>query len=178
MTANTRRVVLAVHIVSAGSWIGIDVVLAVFVFTAILASAPSTKALAFQGLQLFAIWPVLAAGVLSLLSGVLLGIGSKYGLVKYWWVAVKLVLNLLLSGLVLVALRPVVDGAAKYGARLADGAAVGGAPSDLLYPSIVSPAALLFAVYLSYFKPWGRTRKRPSAPKRRQDKEMTPSMPR
>jgi hypothetical protein len=29
--------------------------------------------------------------VVALASGVLLGLGSKYGLVRYWWVTVKLI---------------------------------------------------------------------------------------
>jgi uncharacterized membrane protein len=159
LSANTRKVVLAVHIVAAGSWIGIDVVLAVFVFTAILTDDPSTAALAYRGLGLFAIWPLLGAGVLSLLTGLALGLGSKYGLVKYWWVAIKLVLNLLLSGLVLIALVPVVDAATAYGDQLVNGTPSGPPPAVLLYPPIVSPIALLFAVYLAVFKPWGRFRK-------------------
>src|SRR5215210_2967423 len=94
--ARTRKGVLAVHIVSAGVWIGIDVVMAVLIFTALLAD-DDTKALCFRALELFAVWSLLTAGLVCLVSGVVLGLGTKYGLVRYWWVVIKLVLNILLT---------------------------------------------------------------------------------
>jgi hypothetical protein len=36
----------------------------------------------------------------SLASGVVLGLGTKWGLIRYWWVAAKLVLNVVLVALV------------------------------------------------------------------------------
>ena len=79
----TRKGVLVVHIVSAGIWIGIDVVMAVFIFTALLASDDNIKALCYQALELFAVWPLLTTGLVCLASGVVLGLGTKYGLVRY-----------------------------------------------------------------------------------------------
>jgi len=157
----TRKAVLIVHIVAAGAWIGIDVVVAVLVGTAFVTDDPQTAALSYQALELFALWPMLSAGVLCLVSGVVLGLGSKYGLVRYWWVAVKLVLNVVLSTLVLVALRPGLYEAADYGRRLAEGLAVDpAAVQQLVYPPTVSLTALAFAVILSVAKPWGLVRKR------------------
>ena|SRR5215218_5305288 len=104
--ARTRKGVLVVHIASAGAWIGIDVAMAVLVFTALLAKNDTTRALCFRALELFAVWPLLTTGLICLASGVVLGLGTKWGLVRYWWVAIKLALNMLLTTLVLVALRP------------------------------------------------------------------------
>ena len=160
--ARTRKSVLVVHIVSAGAWIGIDVVMAVVVFTGLLSDDDDTKALSFRALELFAVWPLLAAGLVCLLSGLVLGLGSKYGLVRYWWVAGKLALNLLLTGLVLVGLQPAVADAAGRARQFSAGEAVSLAVKDLIYPPIVSPAALLIAVLLAVFKPWGRIRRRPA----------------
>lgn len=156
LKGRTRKTVLAVHIGSAGSWIGIDVVMAVLIFTAVLTDNLGRRALALQALELFAIWPLFVAGVVCLLSGIVLGLGSKYGLLRFWWVAVKLALNLVLSALVLVALRPearsVAEQARLFVADLAPIPQVG----DLIYPPIVSSALLITALVLSIFKPWGR----------------------
>lgn len=158
--ARTRKVVLLTHIVAAGTWIGIDVAMAVAVFTAIFTSDPQLQALCYQALDVFVVVPLIVAGLLSLVSGVLLGLGTKYGLVKYWWIAVKLVLNVLLTTLALISLRPGIDAVAEQGRALAAGQDVTIVAADLVYPPIVSPALLLFAMVLSVFKPWGRTRKR------------------
>jgi uncharacterized membrane protein len=144
----TRKTILLVHILAAGVWIGVDVVMAVFVGVALSADDAETKAFCFRALDTFAVWSLLSAGTVSLLSGILLGLGSKYGLVKYWWVAVKLTLNLILTALVLVGLAPAIQ-------RSIEQVAVG----DLLYPPIVSPVCLLIAYTLAIFKPWGRIRR-------------------
>jgi hypothetical protein len=162
--AGTRRVVLIVHIVSAGSWFGIDVAMAVVIGTVLVTDDPLTAAACLRTLELITVWPLLSAGVVCLLSGIVLGLGSKWGLVRYWWVAGKLGLNLVLTALVPIALLPEVT-------RLGDQArqALGGVPvaydlSNLIYPPTVSPTLLLVAFTLSVVKPWGRIRRRRPGP--------------
>jgi hypothetical protein len=158
--ARTRKGILVVHTVSAGVWIGIDVVMGVVIFTALLADDGNTKALCYRALELFAVWPLLTTGLVCLASGIVLGLGTKYGLVRYWWVAIKLALNIVLTTLVLVALRPGVIEAAEQGRRFAAGEPASLAVGDLIFPPIVSPTFLLIAFVLAVFKPWGRIRKR------------------
>lgn len=159
LRGGARKAWLVTHIVSSAAWIGIDVVLAVLVFTAMLTDDTTVAATCYQALRLFAVWPLLVTGLVCLVSGVVLGVGSKYGLVRYWWVAVKLVLNILLTALGVIALRPTVDDAVDYGRSLLTGVPLPPAPTDLIFPPIVSPICLLIAVVLSVYKPWGRVRK-------------------
>ncbi|HWD01314.1 MAG TPA: hypothetical protein VG674_02465 [Amycolatopsis sp.] len=158
LSGPARKAWLVTHIVSVSAWIGIDVVLAVLVFTALATDDRMVAATCYQALQLFAVWPLLAAGLVCLISGVVLGWGSKYGVVRYWWVVVKLGLNLLLTTLGVLALRPAVNEAVDYGRALVSGGPATGVP-DLIFPPIVSPACLLLAVVLSVYKPWGRVKK-------------------
>jgi hypothetical protein len=142
-----RKGLLAAHIVTSGAWIGMETVMGVLVFTAF--SDPSLAVACYRAVAQFAVWPVLIMGVLCLATGVVLGLGSKYGLVRYWWVAVKLGLNVILCVLVLLALQPGIDAANA-----------GQAADDLVFPPIVSTVSLLFATWLSVFKPWGKVRQR------------------
>jgi uncharacterized membrane protein len=154
----SRKAVLVLHLASVGSWLGIDVVMAVLTFTALSTNDDSTKGLCFRVLELVTIWPMTISGLTCLVTGVLLAYGSKYGLLKYWWVVVKLVINLLLTTLVLIALRPGV-------AELADRGQAGDLDvplGDVIFPPIVSPTLLIVAVVLSVFKPWGLLRRRRS----------------
>ena len=73
--------------------------------------------------------------------------------------AVKLVLNLLLTSLVLVALAPQVAGAAERARQFEAGVPVPLGVGDLIFPPVVSPGALLAAMVLAVFKPWGRIRR-------------------
>lgn len=59
-----------------------------------------------RALAEFAAVPMLVSGLLCLVTGLLLGLGGKWGLVRYWWVAVKLTLNLLLCVLILSCSSP------------------------------------------------------------------------
>jgi hypothetical protein len=156
LSRSARRLVLAVHLWSAGAWIGIDVVLAALVVAGVSSDDVARRAVALQALELFAVWPLAAVGLLCLASGVLLGLGTRYGLLRFWWVAAKLVINLVLSTLVLVLLRPNVHRVAEEGRRLAAGEPVGTDLSSLVMPPTVTMVALTVAVYLSVYKPWGR----------------------
>ena len=155
----TRKGVLVIHIASAGAWLGVDVVMAVLVFRALLTDDGRAKALSFRALELIAVGPLLACGLLCLLSGILLGLSSRYGLVRYWWVAAKLVLNLVLTGLVLVALAPEAAAHAEQARQFDAGVPAPLEVGDLIFPPIVSPTALLVAMVLAVFKPWGRIRR-------------------
>lgn len=131
-----------------------DLVMAVLVFTARGTADPQTAAIAYQALELFAVWPLIITGVVCLASGVVLGLGTKYGLARYWWVFVKLIMNVILVLLVVFSLRAGVQEAAEYGRTMA-----GEVPGDLVFPPIVSTGAVLFATVISVIKPWGRLRK-------------------
>lgn len=155
----TRKTLLVIHIASAGAWIGIDVVMGVMVFTA-LGGDDATRALCYRALELFAGWPLIVTGLICLASGVLLGLGTVYGLLRYWWVVVKLVLNVVLVALVAILLRPGVVELAEQGRRFEAGQAAMLATGQLVFPPIVSTSALIFATTLAVFKPWGLIRKR------------------
>ena len=162
--ARTRKVTLVVHLVSAGAWIGIDVMVAVLVGVGWFADDPARRGAAYEALGWFVVWPMLTAALVSLASGVVLGLGSRWGLVRYWWVLVKLVLNLVLCTLILVALRPGLPQLVEHGRALATGAASDVDVSYLFFPPAVSLTTLTVAVVLAVFKPWGRVRRRHQEP--------------
>lgn len=148
MRPDVRKAVLVLHLLSAGAWIGVDVVLGVLVFTGLGTSDAGLAALCLGALPLL-IWPLLATGTVSLATGVLLGLGTKWGLLRFWWVAVKLALNIVLVVLVGVLLAPAAGSAAAVHAA-------GGDLGSLAFPPIVSGTALVVATVLAVYKPWGR----------------------
>jgi hypothetical protein len=155
-----RRSTLAVHIIAAGAWIGIDVIVAVLVLTGRFSGDLAVRSLAYRALATFVVWPMLAAGLVSLVSGLVLGLGTRWGLLRYWWVAVKLGLNLVLCTLILAVLQPGMDEVSQYGQDLLAGDPEAGRVNTLFFPPAVSLTALTVATGLAVFKPWGRTRAR------------------
>lgn len=155
-----RKTVLLVHIAAAGAWLGIDIVLGVLTVTALTASAAQAAAAAVS-IAAFAVWPLVVVGLVTLVTGILLGIGSKYGLVRYRWVLIKLLLNVVLTALVPVLLVSGVTTLHENGLAALGSGTDPIIPMTALYPPIVSSTALAFAMTLSVFKPWGRVRRTP-----------------
>lgn len=155
-----RKVTLVTHIISAGTWIGIDVVVGVLVLTGWLSADPTIQGVAYVALGTYVVGPMLVSALLSLASGLLLGLGTRYGLVRYWWVAIKLSMNVVLCVLIVFLLRPGMPDIADHGRRLIGGLGSDVDVSSLFFPPAVSLAALGTATVLSVFKPFGRLRRR------------------
>ena len=102
---------------------------------------------------------LLTLGLLTLTTGVVLGLGTRFGLLRYWWVVTKLVITLVLVVLVMVALQPTLADAATQTA-VVDGslpARLNDVRRNMIFPPLVSTSCLLFASWLSVYKPWGVT---------------------
>lgn len=151
-----RKTTLVVHIVSAGAWIGIDVIVAVLVLTGWFSDDVAVRSLAYQALATFVVWPMLISGLVSLATGLVLGLGTKWRILRYWWVAVKLGLNLLLCTLILLVLQPGMGDVHAYGQDLVAGSPDPARVSTLFFPPAVSLTTLALATVLAVFKPWGR----------------------
>ena len=154
-----RRAVLVAHIVSAGAWIGVDVMVAVLVLTGWFAPAVELRSLAYRALAEFILLPMLVSGLLTLITGLALGLGTTWGLLRYWWVAAKLAINLALCTAMVVVLAPGMPAIGEYGRDLLTGATDDLRVVSLFFPPAVSLTALTFAVALAVVKPWGRIRR-------------------
>lgn len=139
-----RRVVLTLHIIAGVGLLGSTAaVLAINV----RAATTADHVLAASSYELLAMFTVLFGIPLSLLAlgtGVLLGLSSVWGVVRYAWVAAKL---LLLIGVILVGalvLGPGTDAMRGGG---------GGAQARLIAGSIYDVVALALSTGLSVFKP-------------------------
>lgn len=151
-----RTVLLVVHIVAIAAWIGLDVALGLLVLVPM--AAPEWTAVCFSVLPLL-FWPLVTAGALSLLSGVALSMVTRWGLVRHWWVAIKLVINVVLIVLVALLLGPGLDAAGEYGRAVAAGEVPTVEVPRLAMPPIVSTTALVLATALSVVKPKARVRR-------------------
>jgi hypothetical protein len=159
LAPRVRKLTLVLHIAASGAWLGFDLVLGVLVVSAIFATDSQTALVSLAVLAAFVPGPLIVVGLLSLATGVLLGLGSKYGLVRYWWVLVKLVLNLVLLTLTVVLLGPEVQELSGAAREALGTEAAAPDVGNLIFPPVVSSTALVLAMVLSVFKPWGRRRR-------------------
>jgi hypothetical protein len=161
MSPALRKSVLVLHIVLSIGWMGVDIALLVLLFTARTTDDVNLVVSAFNAIRMIVpvAVPPLSLGILA--TGLLLGLGTPWGLVRYWWVSVKLLLSLIMTVLVFTSLVPGVSSmailAATTGSADVVRGSLGNAPTQLLFPPIVSFAMLGVATILSVFKPWSRT---------------------
>ena len=152
-----RKLLLTVHVATAVSVLGTDLVLLVLGISSVRGAAPRTI---YPAADLIATWLLAPLAVTALGTGVLLGLLTRWGLFRYWWVTIKLTLTAILTGVILFVLVPRLGAAAD--------AATGPAAQTFTIaerlPLAVAPAAgvmlLILTVILAVYKPGWRLRVR------------------
>ena len=165
MSKNLRRTVLTAHIVASVGLLGDSAgFLAVAVQTA-TTTDPAVEAASRDTLSMFSAVFGIPLSVLTLVTGVALGLGTKWGVLRYPWVTAKLALVVSVMLVGALVLGP------TEGRDDREGLLVAGAAYDVV--------ALTLATGLSVFKPGGRRRRRFSAgtPRPARAGRRTPASP-
>lgn len=151
------RAVRTAHIVVSGGWLGVGLGKLVLEVAALTAgSAQRAAALFAAATEIGCAFPPMILG--TLLTGVTLAVGTRWGLLRYYWVITKLALTLA----VVATAMALVDGWADQALAIhPDGVdpppGFGLGPLELLAVlSGVYMAMLLAATVVSVYKPWGR----------------------
>lgn len=156
-----RKSLLVLHAVTGISWMGVDIALLVLLITARTTNDAALVISAFHAIRMIVpvAVPPLSFGIL--ITGLILGWGTSWGLVRYWWVLVKLLLSLVMTVLVFSSLVPAINSLAIPSTTSLSAEAVrasmGSIPTQLMFPPVVSFLMLGIATVLSIFKPWRRT---------------------
>ena len=148
-----RKLLLTTHIGSSVGLLGIDVGVLLLAVTGARGRSPDAV---YPAAQLIGSLLLVPAALLSLTTGVLLGLLTPWGLFRHWWVTAKLLLTTAGAVLSLVVLTPALTG-------LAD-ASAGPVPLsqrlELVRDSGAASLVLLVTLVLSVYKPFGRIRSR------------------
>lgn len=150
-----RRALLVVHVAASAGWLGLTLGLLALALTAATAESTPMIEAACRSMKVFTDWLVIPMALLTLLSGLVLSLGTKWGLARHRWVYTKFWLTLVTLTASLFALRPGVNDAVETvssGASLAQ-------PLDLVMGPAVSLATYVFMTVISVLKPWGLTRR-------------------
>lgn len=154
-----RKLLLTGHVVTTVSVLGADLVLLMLGIAGLGGAVPQTI---YPAAHLIGARVAAPLAVIALSTGLLLGVLTPWGLLTYWWVAIKLAITTVLTALVLFVLVP------RLG--LTADALSGPAPRLLSsaerLPLVLAPAVastlLVVNVALAIFKPGWRLRSGPS----------------
>ncbi|MFB6933778.1 DUF2269 domain-containing protein [Streptomyces chartreusis] len=150
-----RRAALVVHVVASASWVGLTLGLLALGITAAGTGSAVTVEASVRAMKLFADWLLLPVAFLTLVSGLVLSLGTQWGLARHRWVYVKFWLTLATTVATVLALRPGVNSAV---AAVAAGGPLPDA-GDVMMGPIVSLSAYVFMTVISVLKPWGPTKR-------------------
>ncbi|GLW63341.1 membrane protein [Actinomadura rubrobrunea] len=156
LSPRMRKLTLLIHVIAAVSWLGLDVGLLTLSVTGRISDDPETIRAAYVAMDVFGDVLLIPVALFTLVTGVLLGMGTRWGLLRYHWVLTKLVLTLVAFTATVAALRPGLEQAARDALRTPP--EVGAAASDVLVAPCVALALYTFMTVLSVYKPWGMTR--------------------
>src|ERR671937_2394687 len=134
MTSGLRKFVLAVHLTSSLGWIGAVVAYLALGVSAVTSPDAQTVRAVWIAMELTGWFVIVPLALAALLTGLVISLGTPWGLFRHYWVVFSLVLTLLCT-VVLLAHMPSVTHLAGM-ARMADGAALAALGGDLDHPGV------------------------------------------
>lgn len=161
--ARGRRALLTAHVIASAAWFGIALMFVAMSTTAVITEDIDTARVTYELMVVFDMSLLPIANFAAALTGIGLGLTTKWGLLRHYWVAVKFFIP---PTIVLAAfgfLHDALENAAHRAEVLADsGGAVEeiGRDADVVFWGfLVAMLALLAAMLLSLYKPGGKTRR-------------------
>jgi hypothetical protein len=169
LSPRARRLALVVHVVSSVGLVGSSAGVLILA----LSAAATDETVAAHALYVAMRTAVFAVAVpfsfIALGSGIVLGLGTKWGVLRHGWVTAKLVLLvvIILTGALVV--RPSMDHVIAATSGPAPGAKpdLGASQWEPAVAAASNIVLVVVAVALAIFKPGGRLRRRTAADPRR-----------
>ena len=152
-----RKLALTLHVVTSVGFLGAVASFLALSIVGLLAQEQSLVAASYIAMDIVTWTVIMPLGVASFLSGLVSSLGTPWGLFRYYWVLIKLVLTLLSLALLLVHTQPI--GAQAEAAAL--GLVAEGGAAARLQLTAAAAAGLITIVLmtaLSVYKPRGLTR--------------------
>ena len=156
MTPNVRKLALAAHVTSSVGWVGaVAAYIALDVTTATSQDAQTLRA-AYLAMESITTYVIVPFAFTSLFTGLVISVGTRWGLFRHYWVMISLLLTLLATIVLMVEQQTI-----SYFASVAVDPAA--SQDDLrglgttLAHSIGGTLVLLFILVLNVYKPRGLT---------------------
>ena len=155
MTPGLRKLVLTAHLTSSVGWIGAVVAYLGLGLAAGTSRDAQTVRAAWIAMELTGWFVIVPLALAALLTGLVLSLGTPWGLFRHYWVVIALALTIV-STVVLLLHMPTVSNVANV-AREADGAVLRRLGGDLFHAGL-GLVVLLAITVLNVYKPRGMTR--------------------
>jgi hypothetical protein len=157
MSSGLRKFALAVHLTFSVGWIGAVAAYMVLDVAAATSQEAQTLRAAYLGMESIARYLIVPLAFVSLLTGLIMSLGTKWGLFQHYWVLISLLLTTIATAVLVVETRVInsfADMAADPTTSSDDLRAMG----NTLVHSVGGTIVLLAVLVLNLYKPRGMTR--------------------
>jgi hypothetical protein len=152
-----RKFALAVHLTLSIGWIGAVAAYIPFDVATVTTKDAQTLRAAYLAMESIARSVIVPLALASLLTGLVVSLGSKWGLFRHYWVLISLVLTTLATVVLLLETQTISALAAMAADPTTSGDDLRALPSTLLH-SVGGTVVLLVILVLNVYKPRGLTR--------------------
>jgi hypothetical protein len=155
MTPPVRKLALSAHLTFSVGWIGAVLAYLALGVSAVTSQDVQTVRAAWTAMELTGWYVIVPLAIASLLTGLVMAVGTKWGLFRHYWVLISFVLTVFAT-VVLLLHMPTVSSMADV-AQAAEGAKLDELGGDLGHPGIGLLVLLVIQV-LNLYKPPGMAR--------------------
>lgn len=157
MTTKTTKLILTTHIVFSAGWFGTVAVFIALAISSVNSQNPGSIYGALLAMQITSFYVIVPFCLAALITGIILAISTKWGLVKYYWIVAKLFLTVFSTILLIMHLKPI--------SMLAEMATIKkGMIMDMhmeqlriIFDAAAGLMVLAAIIAISVYKPWGKT---------------------
>jgi uncharacterized membrane protein len=155
LSRDARKLVLSIHVTASVALLGTTAATLVLALRAATTDDVALADTTYRLMQTLSLALNIPLSVIALVSGIVIGLGTKWGVLRYGWVTIKLALLL-----VVIAVGALVVGGGVEEAVGASGDVAASVRWRIVGGGAVALSALAGATVLSVYKPGGRWRGR------------------
>lgn len=157
MTPGLRKAALTTHVTSSIGWFGAVAAFLVLALVGLFSQDRELVRAAYLAMELTIRFVIVPFAFVSLLSGVVSSLFTRWGLFRYYWVLLKFVITILATLILLVHTQPIELLAGVAAKTTVLGANLQSQQLLMVVASGVALLVLLVLTALSVYKPQGMT---------------------
>lgn len=158
MSASVRKLALTVHVVTSVGFPGAVACFLALAIVGLTSTDPQVIRGVYLAMDLIAWFVIVPLSFASPLTGLVSSLGTYWGLFRYYWVVLKILITIPSTVILLIHMRPIDYMARVTSDATAVGVDLGKVQVQLVVASAAALLVLLVATVLSVYKPRGMTK--------------------
>ena len=157
MTSGVRRFALTAHVTASVGWLGAVVAFLALAVAGLTSRNAQIVRAAYLAMDLTAWFVIVPLSFASLLTGLVQSLGTTWGLIRHYWVLIKLLLTVLATIVLLVHMQPISRVAGLAAVTSISSSDLRGVRIQIVADAGAALLLLLVTTTLGVYKPRGMT---------------------